>query len=392
MRKLLALILAVLLIGSMTGCKQETPTNPQGTTSAGAVDTAPTAPEDYTSTPDTNVSEPTGSQNTTNAPTTGAPVPTQPDYSSDTYVRDGDYIYFGSWPQTEVKDTALIAELNSSYAATLPTDGSNNGWTSYGYYISNSNETDFMWYRDVTCDGQTYRGVYFESYRPNKISNTNTAKWSYQDENGYHPGMVYWFRWDTLKWRILTEANGKALLLCEMVIDSREFYHDIGSREIDGTNIHANNYAYSNIRAWLTETFYEEAFTELQKSIICQTIVDNSPASTTDKCGHLQQKDEFACADTQEYVFLLSEYDVTDSQYGFKTCNELDTLRNKVTTAYARCQGAYVDEEMIGYWWVRSPDYASLSAHVVSNYSYPDNGNNVNYTKNGVCPALWITL
>ena len=100
--------------------------------------------------------------------------------------------------------------------------------------------------------------------------------------------------------RILDEQNGNALLLCEMLIDAQAYQtcfnkstgyltDAAGEYVLDdnGNKISANNYEHSTIRAWLADTFYATAFTDLQKDIIQLTTVDNSAASTTDSTGAL---------------------------------------------------------------------------------------------------------
>ncbi len=329
----------------------------------------------------------------------------EPGVPEDTYTRDGEYIYFGSWPQSEVTDSGLISTLDTK-AGTLPTSSNSQSWTSYEYYISSSNTTDFMWYIDIDLDNDSvkdYRGVYFTSYRP--YYTNNSSSYTNQDDNGYTTGNVYWFKWEPLKWRILTEEGGKALLLCEMLIDSQAYQNcykytndecyatdDNGNILTDnGSDVYANNYEYSTIRAWLADTFYEQAFTEMQKSIIQLTTVDNSASSTTDSGNNLTQSTKYACGNTQDYVFLLSGKEVTNSEYDFASYSTRDTARQKKPTAYAQCQGAYAFDGN-EWWWLRSPyNYYSYIARDVRDYgivgySYVDS------TNHGVCPALWISL
>lgn len=71
---------------------------------------------------------------------------------------------FGSYPQSEVKDSALISVLNNT-AGQLPTRLNHANWTDYGYYVS-SEIASYMWYIDLVIDNQAYRGVYSKSYRP----------------------------------------------------------------------------------------------------------------------------------------------------------------------------------------------------------------------------------
>ncbi len=318
---------------------------------------------------------------------------------------EGEYLLFGSWPQGEVTDSALKSALTAT-AGTLPTASESYGWTSYGYYKSGSNDENYMWYIDIPYDGELYRGVYFTSYRPYYTSGTSSS--TEQDNNGYYTSTVYWFKWEPLQWRILSEQGGEALLLCEMLIDSQAYQNNVVSSGSDYyatdeegnilTGVYANNYQYSTIRAWLEDTFYAQAFTDLQKSIIQTITVDNSAFSTTDSGNNLTQATQYACANTQDKVFLLSAQEVTASGYDFASYSTSDPLRQKKPTDYAQCQGANTSTGGTyagnGWWWLRSPNCGGGEyACVVSSDGHALAGSYlVDVTYRGVCPALWIAL
>ncbi len=307
------------------------------------------------------------------------------------YNRDGNYIYFGTYPQTKVSNSSTITALNNAinFSVKKPTNGNNNGWTSYEYYISSSNSTDFMWYIDKEYNGNKYRGVYFTSYRPCLTSNSSSADYSYQDNNGYLTDNIYWFKFEPIKWKILEEKDGYATILAELILDSQQYDYDSSS---------SNNYANSTIRAWLNDTFYNTAFTSLQQALIQTVTVDNSVNSTTDTGNNITKATMYACGNTNDKVWLLSEYEVTKSDWGFASYSTSDRARRKTTSDYARCQGAYTntsaDYNGKGWWWLRSPSCISRSyARGVdydgrAAYSY----NSVYYTNNGVVPALKIKL
>ena len=305
------------------------------------------------------------------------------------YTREGDTIYFGTYPQTEVTDSYLQSTLNT-LAGTLPTSYDSYDWTSYGYYLSGST-SNYMWYIDIEEGEEKYIGVYFTSYRPDNCSNSSSTSNTNQDDNGYTTGNIYWFKYEPISWTILNENNGTALILCDMIIDSQEYYPSSSSYSFDGTVIYPNNYAYSTIRSWLNDNFYNIAFNELQKQIILTAIVDNSVSST----GY--SSNQYACYDTEDKVFLLSYKELTT----YLTTN---ASRMKKTTDYAQSQGAYTSTSSSylgnGYWWLRSPDnYFASRARSVDYSGYvlgefdPDGGNcYVNYNYYGVVPALTIQL
>ena len=318
----------------------------------------------------------------------------------DTYTRDGNYIYFGSYPQTKVTDSSLISSLNS-LAGTLPTSSNSYSWTSYNYYIEGSVQ-NYMWYIDETYNNAKYRGVYFTSYRPYFCTYSSSASYSCQDDNGYNLSAVYWFKYESVKWKILTEKNGKAFLMCDMAIDAQQYYHNYEeTRIINGKTIYANNYAESEIRKWLNETFYNTAFNSLQKSLIQTTIVDNSARSTNPYNNATQWNsgvNNYACENTSDKVFLLSEYEVTNPAYGFNSSySAYDTARQLKSSDYSKSQGCYRynggSYDGNCWWWLRSPFYVNDSfAWSVGRDGDSSYLGSVYSAGLGVVPALWIAL
>ena len=329
----------------------------------------------------------------------GEPDPNVPIIDEETieFLGDGS-VNFGKYPQTKVTDSATTSAL-TSLAGALPTVNAG-GWTSYGYYISGSNATDYMWYQDVEYGGSKYRGVYFSSYRPNHTDYSSSTDNTWQDDNGYAKSTLYWFEYEWINWTILEENDGEYFLLCNSIIDSQEYYHSKSSRTINGKTVYANNYAESNIRKWLNETFYETAFNEMQQNLIQTTLVDNSAKSTNPYGQETYWNNgvnDYACENTNDKIFLLSEEEVTNSNYGFASAPGTgDTVRCKQTSDYAQSQCAYTyggSYDGNGDWWLRSPYCNSASfARVVGGDGRADYSDSVCYTIHSVVPALKLVL
>ncbi|MBE6529219.1 MAG: hypothetical protein E7680_01285 [Ruminococcaceae bacterium] len=314
---------------------------------------------------------------------------------------NGDYILFGSYPQREITDGTLKLMLMMQ-VGTVPTPEDPKGWTSYGYYIEGTVQ-DYMWYVDVSYNGETYRGVYFTSYRSDWTTKASNKDNTLQDDYGYTPNNFYWFLYEPLKWRILSEEDGTALILCESIIDSQQYYNNTDNRTIDGETIYPSNYEHSDIRAWLNKVFYETAFDKLQQELIETTLVDNSARSTNPNNSATAFNggiNLYTCKDTEDNVFLLSEKEATTSAYGFGTYDSYGptNTRCKKTTAYAKVQGVWIpsaDYADNGQWWLRSPDYAySTNGRCISHggWANPDNRCNPNSTRFGIVPAMQIWL
>ena len=326
-----------------------------------------------------------------------------PSESTDLYKRvnstgveddNGDYILFGEYPQSMVTDSTIKTSLNSM-AGSLPTSSNNRNWTSYGYYY-NGSISNYMWYIDLTFNGEKYRGVYFTQYRPRVTGGSSSD--TCEDDNGYVPNTIYWFKWEPIKWQIIYADDGTALLLCDIAIDSQQIYVNYSNRTIDGSTIYSSNYEYSDIRKWLNESFYELAFTAEQRDII-QTVLNNNSASSTNPKGNSTYwnngTNNYSCKDTYDNVFLFSVSEITNTEYGYSNNVETqDDFRQKYASDYAKSQGCGI---VNGYcnWWTRSSVYSYRGYVRVCNadgsagdWSY----NAVYDTNNGVVPALWIKL
>lgn len=303
--------------------------------------------------------------------------------ASATYSRDGDSIYFGAYPQRLVEDSSLINELNGK-AGTLPSSANTYKWTDYRYYIDGE-EASYMYYQDIDYDNDgdfDYRGVYFLVYRPSQATFNDSSYefYTYQDDNGYETRKVYWFSFDQIEWDVLSEKDGKALIIANLIIDGQEFYPSQSTEQFlhNGGTSYVNNYGLSNIRKWLNDTFYDTAFTALQKNIIATTLVDNSLASTG------RNTSDFVCEDTNDKIFLLSRQEAKDLYY---STNDERVARS---TDYAKCQGVDNDETYAS-WWLRSP-YLSARAYYIYSSEGAIAGSGWTDAVMGIRPACWITL
>ena len=270
----------------------------------------------------------------------------------------GDIVEYGSYPQTEVTNTALIAALNEA-AATAE-------WTSYGYYTGTNSyfdgkmtASDFMFYTDIELNGEKYRGVYFTDYRPGLTG--ATSSWNNQ-ETTFSLNNNYWFSFEALEWLVLDPAAG--LVVSLRGIDAQSFNNFViegygtAYANADKT-IAATDYASSSLRAWLNNDFLNTAFTaEEQESIV----------ATTDN----------------DKIALLAYDDFANPDYGFTYA----VNRVAKTTDYAIAQGVYEDSHEC-YYWTSTTDTA-VSAKVVTSDGYFD-FQPVNSTEVAIRPALTFT-
>ena len=312
------------------------------------------------------------------------------------YDKD-DTFQFGTYPQTEVKDANLIAKLNSM----APSWGY---WVSYDYYDCVEGETrkpgTWMRYTDVVYEGETYRGVRFTKYRPystdmivNEIYQGAMAN-TYQDDNGYEKKVTYWFKFESINWRVLDPDTG--LALSDIIIDAQAYSNMVycdkelfssGNvrysyfNDASYTN-YASDYETSSIRQWLNEDFYNIAFTESEKEEIAVTTLNND-GSNSDWPGYEALNSNV----TKDKIFMLSS-----NEAGNKDYFEWWEARLAKSSDYAKCQGVNVmhsendNYNLASTWLLRTPGQYSNQCDVVVDHlvtSYVD-------TIRGVRPAMYL--
>lgn len=269
---------------------------------------------------------------------------------------DGKTITYGLYPQTNVNNSSLVSALN---ALTTPEP---NGW-----YL--------------------YEGDYYAKVSATPCNST------YVFDNGTTivSGTTYWFKCEPIVWNVLNNNNGEYYIVSSVLLDAHCYYNSTSSRTIDGQTVYANNYKYSGIRAWLNADFYNSAFALGNEHI--QTTTVNNSASTTNNSSN-----SYACANTEDKVFLPSYRDYINSSYGFPTSTSSTDTRYCRTTDWARARGAYYYtssgsyQQYNGCYWTRSPysdrsDYAwgvNVGGCLYSDY--------VNYTNSSVRPGLSIKI
>ena len=288
-------------------------------------------------------------------------------------------IEFGSYPQSEVTDADEIAKLETASESYL--------WVSYKYYSGTGERTDgemepgdFMLYKDFYSDGEMFRAVTFYAHRPSFSGGLKEKVHSFQDENGYYPNKVYYFKYEPLTWRVLDPDEG--YVMCENVIDSQAYQNYIIKKDgklynsKDYTN-YVSDWETCTLRQWLNKTFYNTAFSREEKMLIGTTYLENNSTDGT-----------WLSTDTADKIFVLSYNDAVNSAYGFDSSNEaFDEARKIKGTTYSKCQGLHIDDEGAAYWWLRSPA-DSERVDLVSYFGWASPGAGVYGTGMGVVPAF----
>lgn len=298
----------------------------------------------------------------------------------------GTYYKFGDFPQT-------ISALTGDGAYT--TEPVYRGWYlgSDGYFYAKCTENAF--------------GSYTYS------NGTSVARSSANSQK--------YFKVEPIVWRAVTgnyNSTGKALLLAEKELTANvPYYGSDSSRTLSNATIYPSNYKYSNIRAylngkpnqfvtdggtattsdidWTGKGFIDTAFTSSAQVLIATTSVDNSAESTTDAGNNLTLATTYACANTEDKIFLLSEKEATTEAYGFTVYNGygIGNSRIRVPTDYAKANYAYLsnNDGYGGYWWLRSPTNINC-AYLISFSASALAFGSLNSQEVGVVPALSISI
>lgn len=267
------------------------------------------------------------------------------------------YIYFGEYPQTYVGH-----ETDVDFAGSTK--------DSRGYYLASNG----AYYAQITATPFDGGYLFFRS------------------GHSLTRGVKYQFKVEPIRWRILSEEDGVAFLICDTAIDAVTF---------DPINL--NDYDTSPMRTWLNNDFYNIAFDAEQKEKILTTEVDNSAKSTNPfgKPNFFENGVNYGATDnTFDKVFLLSVEEVTNPNYGFVNDHTTgDRARVRDASEYAMARGIYFNrnchysESDYGraiYWWLRSPVASSAEMRVINGGSLY--GTNTKTNMVGVVPAIKIQL
>jgi len=177
---------------------------------------------------------------------------------------------------------------------------------------------------------------------------------------------------EELSWSIVDRRDGMALLVSAGITMRR--YNE--TRE-DVT------WETSDLRQWLNGEFYQQAFSDVEKSLIVETLNTNPDNPDTDAKGG---------NDTLDRVFLLS---LDEALYYFSS----DSKRTSGATASAIAEGATINDKKNAFWLTRTPgNDNSMVAYVDSMGQMEYYGHYVDFTKqySSVQPvvraAVWVRI
>ena len=194
---------------------------------------------------------------------------------------------------------------------------------------------------------------------------------------------------DPIKWRVLSNADGKLFLLSNQNLDVFKYHKEKESVTWETSTMRSwlNGYVASSNTGgdsgvdYTNDNFLDTAFSAKEQAAIADTKVVNDDNGSVDGGN-----------DTTDKVFLLSIAEAKNTSYFAD-----DNSRIATDTAYV-AGGGEIGGSMnsVGrddYWWLRSPgEYDYCAAYVEFLGSVHSNGPPVNYANCAVRPAFNLNL
>ena len=198
-----------------------------------------------------------------------------------TDVTDWSYVYFGSYPQTEVTGDDLTDITDAAY------DGNGDAWV------------DGVKYRRISKDDTNYDGNGDAQYR--------------------------YFKWERIKWRVLQNDGSTLFLAADKGLDCKDY------NEVD-TSI---TWEDCTLRSWLNSDFYNMAFSSGEQGAIAeQDVVNEDNPKYNTEGGN----------DTRDKVYLLSIGEATNPVYGFCENGGLYSVSRRIQASdYAHARGGDIN-------------------------------------------------
>ncbi len=240
------------------------------------------------------------------------------------------YVYFGSYPQTEVTGSALTPAIT----------GAN--------YDANG---------DAWVDGIKYCRI------GKKDSAGNIT---------YH-----YFKWERIKWKVLQMEGSTLFLMADRGLDGRAYNYHAQQDSITWENC--------SLRRWLNDTFYRTAFSRSEQEAVVPWTVAN---------GDNPQYGTEGGNDTGDKVYLLSIGEAAAPSYGFCEDWDIQSASRRVEGSdfYACVGGVGLGDDGSCEWRLRSPGQNAYASAYVRNGYVDRKGSFVIYDNYGVVPVLHINL
>lgn len=263
----------------------------------------------------------------------------------------GTTVTFGLYPKNYVSDDNLVTILDNLEYSCQGTDD----WYCYNdeFYKKIKVDQDVEWYEDLL-------NTSYSNYTPRTF-----------DDGVKLTKSSYWFKCEPITWNVFSKDGNKYFLATRDIVDGHSYVKCDESNDYDPRG---ENPAYetSDMRNWLTTSFFNSAFA-LNQAPIETTNVDNSSGTYT-----------------YDKVFLLSSNEVT-SHSSYKIAYTTDFSRangvNDIRRGTNIHRGCYYTRSYTG----RKPDgvYLVNTGGTVGRYYYDDY---YSARTDGVRPGITIAI
>lgn len=288
-----------------------------------------------------------------------------------------DCIWFGSYPQTEI-----VAE-----ATQCGTYG-NKYWGSKADYIVDASLYAKLQSASYDSNGDTtISGTKFRRLKKGDATCSYNAEieWELGIENRYYSWKdittYHYFRYEPIKWRVLSTDGSTAFLLADQVLDDQAYnteYLDV-------------SWETSTIRSWLNGYGTSSNVDGMDYST--KNFIDSSFSVPEQKIINTKNNDK---------VFLMSVEEVCNTDvaksYGFiESSSAYDEARMAKGSTYAKAMGIGSDDVMKKFfgnccWWTCSTKINYCASYIGRRGSIWQDGYEVNWNNVGVRPALHLNL
>ena len=198
---------------------------------------------------------------------------------------------------------------------------------------------------------------------------------------------------DPIKWRVLSNSDGKLFLLSDQNLDVKPYNSSYTSITWEKSTIRSwlNGYEASKNNSetdYSSDNFIDTAFSSGEQGAIAQTYVHNKTQSN----GTSNPNPTYSTSggeNTTDKIFLLSIEEATDSGY-FPNGN---SSRISTNTAYVASYSGKYGVDAADYWWLRSPGHDGYrAASVNGDGGVSSIGDYVYIDFNAVRPAFNLDL
>lgn len=172
---------------------------------------------------------------------------------------------------------------------------------------------------------------------------------------------------ESIGWYVIGVDGNRALLLAEKGLIAGGLHNE---REY-------LTWADWSCRDYLNNSFYMEAFSEVERACILDSNLDadNNPNYGTS-----------GGSSTTDHVFVPSY-----SELGYYL--DYEEIAYASVTDYAASQGAFRNDQSYGWWWLRTPGNTGRTAMVVlQDGSIKVEGSYIDWYENVIRPAVWVDV